>query len=157
MLILGIDPGLVNCGIAIIENGHLIDARVAPPFKDVELFTEWLAVILKEGCYGLLAVEDWIYRGASKGNSAILVPKMVGIIMGMSRGLDIPCITLNTNTWKKALTNEAHPSDDQIRKWVEQTLNYKFRICKTKKEAAYFHHAIEAAAIALVGERRLKK
>ena len=154
MKILGIDPGLTAGGYAFIgadsPSPQLVSMGLFHNETTEGFVDDFYELIYDDPFIKFIAVESYHFFGRAKGKGSITTPHVIGVIMGVGRALGHPVKLIRPIDWRLALTGTRSPSDEQIRKCVEQNLEYKFPPQKK------YQHAIEAAAVAIVAEGRFK-
>lgn len=127
MRVLGIDPGLVRTGWAVVEPGGG-SARVsayglvAPP-ADGELPARLAsgAQLLREVVHAQrpdLAVLEEVFTAPRHPRSALLMAHMRGVICLVIAEAAVPILPLTATTVKQRLTGNGHASKEQIRRMV---------------------------------------
>ena len=125
--VLGIDPGLVRTGWAVIEPvglrasvlGHGVitpppDAPLAPRLADgARALREVLAEFRPE----LVALEE-IFTAPRHPRSALLMAHMRGAICLVLEEASLPILPLTATTVKQRLTSSGHASKEQIQRMV---------------------------------------
>lgn len=129
MRALGIDPGLVRTGWAIVEPvgvrsivlGHGV---IAPP-TDLELPARLadgarrLREVLAEFRPDFVALEE-IFTAPQHPKSALLMAHMRGAICLVLHEGGVPIVSLTATTVKQRLTGAGHASKEQIQRMVQR-------------------------------------
>jgi crossover junction endodeoxyribonuclease RuvC len=127
MRALGIDPGLVRTGWAIVEPaGHrsvvLAHDVIAPPTK-AELparladGARQLREVLAAYQPDLVALED-VFTAPRHPRSALLMAHMRGAICLVLEEAGVPILALTATTVKQRLTSSGHASKEQVQRMV---------------------------------------
>ncbi len=127
--ILGIDPGLVRTGWAVLEpNGQravvLGHGVVAPPPADalparLAAGARGLRTVLQEFQPALVALEE-IFTAPRHPRSALLMAHMRGVICLLLEEAGVPILPLTATTVKQRLTGSGHASKEQVQRMVLQ-------------------------------------
>jgi crossover junction endodeoxyribonuclease RuvC len=136
MRILGIDPGLVRTGWAVIEPaGSRATVRayglIAPP-TDGELPTRLaegarqLRAVLAEHAPDLVVLEE-VFTSARHPRSALLMAHMRGVICLVVQEADVPLLPLTATTVKQRLTGTGHASKEQVQRMVQRLTGLQTR------------------------------
>ena len=151
-IILGIDPGPVNCGYSLLTNTRYMEAGVLK--NEGEKLISALEIQMRQA--SMVAVEGFRYQGKRVAvNDIISTCQIIGAVKGLAYAKGLPVIELMSSEWRALLFIPKGADDNFIREKVEKLLNYKFNF-KNKAEAKKYHHAVEACAIALAAGRRGK-
>jgi crossover junction endodeoxyribonuclease RuvC len=124
---LGIDPGLVRTGWAVVEPGGiratvLGHGIINPPTKDE------LPARLAAGARGLRAVLDQyqpefvaleeVFTAPRHPRSALLMAHMRGALCLVLEEAGVPIVSLTATTVKQRLTSGGHASKEQVQRMV---------------------------------------
>ena len=125
--VLGIDPGLVRTGWAVVEpdgrgarvRGHGV---IAPPTSDelparLAHGARELRLVLDEHQPGLVALEE-VFTAPRHPRSALLMAHMRGVICLVLAEANIPIVPLTATTVKQRLTGGGHASKEQVQRMV---------------------------------------
>jgi crossover junction endodeoxyribonuclease RuvC len=124
---LGIDPGLVRTGWAVVEpvgSGSVVLAHgiIAPPASD-ELparladGARQLREVLSAHRPDLVALEE-VFTAPRHPRSALLMAHMRGAICLVLEEAGVPILALTATTVKQRLTASGHASKEQVRRMV---------------------------------------
>lgn len=134
--VLGIDPGLVRTGWAVLEPAGL-RARVlghgviAPP-TDAPLASRLahgaarLREVLTEFRPELVALEE-IFTAPRHPRSALLMAHMRGALCLVIEEAGLPILPLTATTVKQRLTSSGHASKEQIKRMVERLTDLEWK------------------------------
>jgi crossover junction endodeoxyribonuclease RuvC len=153
MRILGIDPGLVRTGWAVVEPGArgatvLAYGVIAPPTADdlparLADGARQLRCVLEQHQPSLVAVEE-VFSAPRHPRSALLMAHMRGVICLVIQEAGVPIVPLTATTVKQRLTGGGHASKEQVQRMVLRLTglspNGKLRLDET-----------DALALALAG------
>jgi len=127
MRVLGIDPGLVRTGWAVVEPsgrgaavlGHGV---IAPSTSDdlparLAFGARVLRLVLDEHQPDLVALEE-VFTAFKHPRSALLMAHMRGVICLVIEEAHIPILPLTATTVKQRLTGSGHASKEQIQRMV---------------------------------------
>jgi crossover junction endodeoxyribonuclease RuvC len=127
MRVLGIDPGLVRTGWAVVEpNGRgaavLGHGVIAPSTSDdlparLAFGARVLRLVLDEHQPDLVALEE-VFTAFKHPRSALLMAHMRGVICLVVEEAHIPILPLTATTVKQRLTGTGHASKEQIQRMV---------------------------------------
>src|SRR5262249_27563700 len=127
MRVLGIDPGLVRTGWAVVEpNGRgaavLGHGVIAPSTSDVlparlAFGARVFRLVLDEHQPDLVALEE-VFTAFKHPRSALLMAHMRGVICLVIEEAHIPILPLTATTVKQRLTGSGHASKEQIQRMV---------------------------------------
>jgi crossover junction endodeoxyribonuclease RuvC len=127
MRALGIDPGLVRTGWAIVEPAGVravVRAHgVITPLTDAELparlaeGARCLRVVLAEHQPDFVALEE-IFTAPRHPRSALLMAHMRGAICLVLEETGVPIMPLTATTVKQRLTSSGHASKEQVQRMV---------------------------------------
>jgi crossover junction endodeoxyribonuclease RuvC len=153
MRVLGVDPGLVRTGWAVVEpNGRgasvLAHGVIAPATSDdlparLASGARELRHILSTHEPDLVALEE-IFTAIQHPRSALLMAHMRGVICLVIEEASVPILPLTATAVKQRLTGAGHASKEQIQRMVLRltglTPNGKLKLDET-----------DAVALALAG------
>jgi crossover junction endodeoxyribonuclease RuvC len=153
MRILGIDPGLVRTGWAVIEPaGARASVRayglIAPP-TDGELPARLaegagqLRAVLAEHAPDLVVLEE-VFTAPRHPRSALLMAHMRGVICLVVHEAAVPLLPLTATTVKQRLTGSGHASKEQVQRMVQ-------RLTGLEPREALRWDVTDAIALALAG------
>lgn len=127
MRVLGIDPGLVRTGWALVESDGA-GARVQAYGLIAPATGASLPVRLAEGAGGLrqvmadcrpeLAVLEEVFTTIRHPRSALLMAHMRGVICLVVQEAGVPLLPLTATTVKQRLTGSGHASKEQVKRMV---------------------------------------
>lgn len=127
MRVLGLDPGLVRTGWALVETAAS-QAEVRAYGVVEPLAAAELPARLAEGAHQLrailaehrpeLAVLEEIFTAPRHPRSALLMAHMRGVICLVVQEQDVPLVPLGPTTVKQRLTGNGHASKQQIQRMV---------------------------------------
>ncbi len=127
MRVLGIDPGLVRTGWAVVEprggRGVVCAYGLVAPDTDADLPARLadgaarLRVVLAEHAPDLVVVEE-IFTAARHPRSALLMAHMRGVICLVVQEAGVPLLPLTATTVKQRLTGSGHASKEQVQRMV---------------------------------------
>lgn len=157
MRVLGVDPGLVRTGWALIE-GTARQATVAgyglvQPPTQAELparlaeGARQLRIVLTEQAPELAVVEE-LFTAPNHPRSALLMAHMRGVICLVVEEYGIPLLPLTATTVKQRITGSGHASKEQIQ-------GMAFRLLGLHPEAKLRWDVTDAMALALAGLHQL--
>jgi len=125
--VLGIDPGLVRTGWAVVEpSGRGVQVRghgvIAPPTSDelpsrLAFGARELRLVIDEHQPGLVALEE-VFTAPRHPRSALLMAHMRGVICLVLEEAGVPIVPLTATTVKQRLTGSGHASKDQVQRMV---------------------------------------
>jgi crossover junction endodeoxyribonuclease RuvC len=129
MRVLGVDPGLVRTGWALVANGPegatLLDAGLIAPDPRGELdarlaeaFAAFNAVLVAQQP-DLVVVED-IFTAPAHPRSALLMAHLRGVLCLAVHQHAIPLRSLTASTVKQRLTGNGRASKEQVQGMVRQ-------------------------------------
>ncbi|HEV7664236.1 MAG TPA: crossover junction endodeoxyribonuclease RuvC [Chloroflexota bacterium] len=153
MRALGIDPGLVRSGWAIVEplGGRsvvLAHGVIAPP-TDASLPARLadgaakLRAVVAEFHPTFVALEE-VFTAPQHPRSALLMAHMRGVICLVLEEAGIPILPLTATTVKQRLTSSGHASKEQVQKMV-------MRLTGMSSSAGMKLDETDAVALALAG------
>jgi crossover junction endodeoxyribonuclease RuvC len=127
MRVLGIDPGLVRTGWAVVEPAPrhvavLSHGTIAPPTADdlparLAAGARQLRQVLDEYAPRLAALEE-VFTAPRHPRSALLMAHMRGVICLVLAEADVPVLPLTATTVKQRLTGGGHASKAQVQRMV---------------------------------------
>jgi crossover junction endodeoxyribonuclease RuvC len=128
--ILGIDPGLVRTGWALVEPAGLRatvrDYGLIAPNTDLELPARLaegareLRLVLERSQPQVVALED-VFTAPRHPKSALLMAHMRGVICLVVQEAGVPVLMpLTATTVKQRLTGNGHASKEQVQRMVER-------------------------------------
>jgi crossover junction endodeoxyribonuclease RuvC len=129
MRVLGVDPGLVHTGWALVvpapRGSMLLDAGLIAPAPTAELparlaegYTAFVDVLTAQEP-DLVVVED-IFTAPAHPRSALLMAHMRGVLCLAVQQHGVPLLGLTASTVKQRLTGNGRASKDQVRGMVLQ-------------------------------------
>jgi crossover junction endodeoxyribonuclease RuvC len=132
MRVLGIDPGLVRTGWAVVEpvrgGVRVCDLGLVAPPADAELPVRLAAgagqlrTVLAEHTPDLATLEE-VFTAPRHPRSALLMAHMRGVICLLLQEAGIPVLPLTATTVKQRLTGSGHASKEQIQRMVLRVTN----------------------------------
>ena len=154
--IIGIDPGLAETGIGIVQGvGTSVEGysfgsiqtskRISLPNRLHHIFLKLLQVLEKEKP-DLMVVED-VFSLDKYPTSGIVLGKVSGVILLAGCQVEVPVIEVPVREAKKVLTGNGNATKMQLEKSVRHFLNLSSPIRP--------YHAADAVALALIGLYRL--
>jgi crossover junction endodeoxyribonuclease RuvC len=127
--VLGIDPGLVRTGWAVLEptglRARVLGHGVISPPQDAPLPARLAAgarrlrEVLAEFTPNLVALEE-IFTAPRHPRSALLMAHMRGAICLVVEEAGLPILPLTATTVKQRLTSSGHASKEQIQRMVQR-------------------------------------
>ncbi len=127
MRVLGIDPGLVRTGWAVVEPAPrsvavLAHGIITPPTAEelparLAAGAEQLRSVLAHYSPGLAALEE-VFTAPRHPRSALLMAHMRGVICVVLADAGIPVLPLTATTVKQRLTGGGHASKEQVQRMV---------------------------------------
>jgi crossover junction endodeoxyribonuclease RuvC len=127
--VLGIDPGLVRTGWAVLEptglRARVLGHGVITPPQDAPLPARLAAgarrlrEVLGEFTPNLVALEE-IFTAPRHPRSALLMAHMRGAICLVVEEAGLPILPLTATTVKQRLTSSGHASKEQIQRMVQR-------------------------------------
>lgn len=159
MRVLGVDPGLVRTGWAVVEPsgrgatvlGHGV---IAPPTADdlparLAEGARQLRCVLEQHQPSLVTLEE-VFTAPRHPRSALLMAHMRGVICLVIEEAGVPILPMTATTVKQRLTGGGHASKDQVQRMVLRltglTSNGKLRLDET-----------DALALALAGLHQITR
>jgi crossover junction endodeoxyribonuclease RuvC len=153
MRALGVDPGLVRTGWAVVEPRGartivLAHGVITPP-TDADLPVRLAAgarelrQVVADYQPSFVALEE-IFTAPRHPRSALLMAHMRGAICLVLQELGIPIVPLTATTVKQRLTSSGHASKEQVRRMVT-------RLTGLESTAAMKLDETDAVALALAG------
>jgi crossover junction endodeoxyribonuclease RuvC len=132
--VLGIDPGLVRTGWAVVEptrgGVRVCDLGLVAPSPDAELPTR-----LAEGAFALrqvlaqqqpqLAAIEELFTAPRHPRSALLMAHMRGVICLVLEEAQVPMLHLTATTVKQRLTGSGHASKEQVQRMVLRVADFE--------------------------------
>ena len=129
MRVIGIDPGLVRTGWAVIEpaasRARVCDHGLISPPSQAELAprlaegAQQLRAVLATHRPALAALEE-IFTAPRHPKSALLMAHMRGVICLVIAEAGVPILPLTATTVKQRLTGSGHASKQQLQRMVLQ-------------------------------------
>jgi crossover junction endodeoxyribonuclease RuvC len=152
--VLGIDPGLVATGFAVLDAAGLavLDAGViethaaAPLDERIALIYGGVARLLDKHAPGALALED-LYAEYRFPRTALLMAHARGVVCLAARQADVPVATLAPAEVKRAVTGNGAAGKEQVQRSVQRLLGLA--------EAPRPSHVADALALAFTALSRL--
>ena len=156
MKILGIDPGIANCGYGVLEIDDDVDGKYAvlvsgivsttardPMGKRLVAIEDVFYDLRSRYSFDMVAIEEVFYGKFAKAAAA--VAKVIGMVEIFSVDNCMPLIYVNPHEVKSIiLPDEKKPSKEMM----VAAVNKKFGT------ATEDHHTADALAIALVGAQK---
>ncbi|HID32197.1 MAG TPA: crossover junction endodeoxyribonuclease RuvC [bacterium (Candidatus Stahlbacteria)] len=137
MRFLGIDPGLVRTGYAILNDKKIIDSGVITKEGDliekIHSITEGLRRIITTFKPDLVGVETTFYGKNPK--TLIRSAQLIGAIFYLLKDEDLEIIQLQPTMVKKAITGQGRASKQQIAYMVKKILNINFTLQPDEADA----------------------
>ena len=125
--VLGIDPGLVRTGWAVLEpvgmRARVLGHGVIAPPVDAPLAARLahgarrLREVLSEHAPALVALEE-VFTAPRHPRSALLMAHMRGAICLVLEEAGLPILPLTATTVKQRLTSSGHASKEQVQRMV---------------------------------------
>lgn len=162
-VVLGIDPGIANCGWALLYLGEpkpriktgtirtrKSDApRAVDTAKRIDEVVKCLKDLVLTIQPNLVAIEGWNYQGPrTRGRNASDMPRLVGRIEGMVEMSGVARVTIDTNDVKRRLGAVA--SCCGLKTSVQKILQAKYGASRRNS------HEWDALAVAHVGVQSAK-
>jgi crossover junction endodeoxyribonuclease RuvC len=133
MRILGIDPGLVRTGWALVEpaggGARVVECGLVAPAADAELPAR-----LAEGARDLravvaaqhpdLVVLEEVFTAPRHPRSALLMAHMRGVICLVVEEAGVPLLPLTATTVKQRITGAGHATKEQVQRMVLRLTGY---------------------------------
>ncbi len=152
MKVIGIDPGMANTGVAIVNGdprrvegysfGTITTSSKTPVSQRlIKIYDEILAITEHENP-DLMVVED-IFSLGKYPKSGILLGKVTGAILVAGCHCNIPVREVAVREVKKILTGNGAADKNQLERMVRQHLG--------REEPIRPSHASDALALALIG------
>jgi crossover junction endodeoxyribonuclease RuvC len=126
---LGIDPGLVRTGWAVVEptglRARVLGHGVISPSTDAELPARLaqgarrLREVVADFRPDFVALEE-VFTAPRHPRSALLMAHMRGAICLVLEEAGLPIVSLTATTVKQRLTSSGHASKDQIQRMVQR-------------------------------------
>jgi crossover junction endodeoxyribonuclease RuvC len=126
--VLGVDPGLVRTGWAVLDSDgqrtRVVAHGVIAPPTDAELPARLAAGaaelrhILREYQPRLAALEE-VFTAPRHPRSALLMAHMRGVICLTLQEADVPILPLTATTVKQRLSGSGHASKQQVQRMVQ--------------------------------------
>lgn len=127
MRVLGIDPGLVRTGWAVVESsgrGVLVRGHgvIAPTTSDelparLAAGARQLRLVIEEHQPKLVTLEE-VFTAPRHPRSALLMAHMRGVICLVVEEAGLPIVPMTATTVKQRLTGAGHASKDQVQRMV---------------------------------------
>lgn len=153
MRVLGIDPGLVRTGWAVVEpaarEARTLGYGLIAPDKDAELpkrlaeGARELRIVLAEHKPSIVALEE-VFTSVRHPRSALLMAHMRGVICLVVEEAGVPILPLTATTVKQRITGSGHASKEQIQRMV-------LRITDLEDVGRLRWDVTDAIALALAG------
>lgn len=134
--VLGIDPGLVRTGWAVLEpvglRARVLGHGVIAPPTDALLAARLahgaarLREVLAEFQPELVALEE-IFTAPRHPRSALLMAHMRGVLCLVVEEAGLPIVPLTATTVKQRLTSSGHASKEQIKRMVERLTDLEWK------------------------------
>ena len=159
MRFLGVDPGLVRTGWAVVEmegdGFQLLSAGVIAPRSQGELGERLLegfdamTAVLEESRAGYVALEE-LFSAPDHPNASLLVAHMRGVLCVAFQRAGVIVRPFTATTVKQRLTGSGHASKEQVRRMV-------FQLCQLppRRVKLDLTDAIALAITGLTSERAL--
>ena len=150
--IVGVDPGLADTGIGIIQGSglavgnysfgsiHTSKSSSLPSRLDL-IYSRLYKVLCKEKP-DLMVVED-VFSLAKNPKSGISLGKVTGVVLLAGYHASVPVVEVPVREAKKILSGNGNASKEQLEKSVRHALNHNTPIRP--------FHASDALALALIG------
>lgn len=152
MIVIGIDPGLANTGVAVVAGrgdrverysyGTIRTDAGVPVADRLGIIYEELRQVVREHTPDLLVVED-IFTLPRFPKSAVTLGKVTGAVLLACRHTSLPVMEVAVREAKRVLTGNGAASKNQLERAVRDRLN--------RTEAVKPSHAADALALALIG------
>ncbi|MBW1988130.1 MAG: crossover junction endodeoxyribonuclease RuvC [Deltaproteobacteria bacterium] len=152
MKVMGIDPGLADTGVAVVEGapGRVVSfsygtIRTRPPLPDADrllVIHQRLTEILTSEAPSLLVVEE-AYSLPRFPKSGLTLGKVLGVVLLSCTKARVPVAEVAVREAKQVLTGNGAASKKQLERAVRSHLNLDAPITPS--------HASDAAALALLG------
>ncbi len=150
--IIGIDPGLADTGIGIVEGAgariesYAFGAIRTPAGRQIEhrldrIYSR-LSAVLAEERPDLMVIED-VFSLPENPKSGILLGKVCGVIILSACRCRVPVVEVAAREAKQVLTGNGRASKQQLESAVRHVLG--------RSEPIRPYHASDAVALALIG------
>lgn len=153
MRILGIDPGLADCGWALVSTSARKPHCLASGTWQTEPAPDWRARVrgIVRLCAGimrdidLVCVEAYTFQGErSFSANAMRLPYLIGQLTGMAELRKIPCVEVTTQQAKVAVGLRPRSDKADVKRAIRVLLDGEWPTTT---------HARDAVAAAIAGER----
>jgi crossover junction endodeoxyribonuclease RuvC len=134
---LGIDPGLVRTGWAVLEpvgyRARVLGHGVIAPPTDAQLPTrllygaQRLREVLGELQPSFVALEE-VFTAPRHPRSALLMAHMRGAICLVLEEAGLPIVPMTATTVKQRLTSSGHASKEQVQRMVQRLTGFDARV-----------------------------
>jgi Holliday junction resolvasome RuvABC endonuclease subunit len=159
--ILGIDPGTSNPGLALINYDNsglfhtpwrIFDSPICKSLDD--LYTEMIAkAALGIDCVAVENVDASTFH-SKNGCGSGLILKAVGAAELLAKTLNVPIISVASNTWRKAITGNGRASKEDVAKAL-RLLCRGWPTMKNGEPKDISKNRTDAMAIAITGGIKL--
>lgn len=150
--VVGIDPGLADTGIGVVEGSNLtVDTyaygtiktsqKVSQSLRLEKIYSRLCDLFVAEDP-DLIVIED-VFSLDKYPKSGIVLGKVCGVILLASRKANGRVKEVAVREAKQVLTGNGNASKEQLEKAVRNTLGCNQRICP--------YHASDALGLALIG------
>jgi crossover junction endodeoxyribonuclease RuvC len=156
--VLGVDPGLVRTGWALVESVansyHLIGTGLIAPRPDAELAErlaegyDRFAGVLAELGPDVMVLED-VFSAPRHPRAALLMAHMRGALCLAAGQRHLPVVPMTATTVKQRVTGSGHASKEQVQEMV-------FRLCGIDRQAMRADVS-DAIALAVAGLNQLER
>ncbi len=152
MKVIGIDPGLAETGVGIIEgiglkiNGYsfgvIRTSKSIPLAERLDKIFSGLAHILQEEKPDLMVVED-VFSLRKNPQSGIVLGKVSGVVLLAGCKADVSVAEVAVREAKQILTGNGTATKEQLEKSVRHAIH--------RSDPIKPYHASDALALALIG------
>jgi crossover junction endodeoxyribonuclease RuvC len=154
--VLGVDPGLIATGYALLENGagaiEVVDAGVIETASDLPLpariaaVHDGIATLLEKHAPALVVLED-LYAEYNFPRTAILMAHARGVICLAAHQREVTVLTLAPAEVKRGIAGSGAAAKEQIERSVQRLLGLEAPPRPS--------HVADALALALMGLSRI--
>ena len=152
MKVLGVDPGLADTGIGVVQGhglrvdgfafGSISTSQDETPSRRLEKIYSKLTQVLQQEKPDLMVVED-VFSLEKYPKSGILLGKVTGVILLAGCHNNVPIKEVPVREAKQVLTGNGNASKSQLEKAVRHALKLERPIRP--------YHASDALGLALIG------
>lgn len=115
MIILGLDPGTANPGLAIVERDRVGWRLVNNPvLHGLDELNDALANLGHVDCCSIESVA-WSLHAKRQGYGSGRILESVGAVRAFAMQRRIPCVTVDPKSWRKHVTGSGRATKEQAR------------------------------------------